>query len=173
VSKIDFITDYPAILILIIAVVVVLISKFLQKKFIDKEKIKSLQSKVKEKSKLYQDAIKSNDKNKIEKSQEEMFAIQSELMQQMMPGQMKLMLITLPIFMVVFYVLGSFYEGISFNYFFSLPTFEAFNFINPFTWIPNGFSISTGYKKAYIFSGLFASIILTIVEKMIEKKKKI
>ncbi|MDD3160274.1 MAG: hypothetical protein PHQ98_04860, partial [Candidatus ainarchaeum sp.] len=96
--------------------------------------------------------------------------VQSRLMQEMMPGQTKLMFISLPIFLVIFYILGNFYEGVAFNYFFPLPTFAAFNFINPFSWIPNGFSIVCGYKKAYIFSGLFASIGLMIIEKVIKKK---
>ncbi|MDD3159705.1 MAG: EMC3/TMCO1 family protein, partial [Candidatus ainarchaeum sp.] len=113
-SKIDLITTYPAVIIFVTALIVVSISKFLQNKFIDQNKLKSLQSEVKEKNKIYQEAAKSKDVKRLEKAQQDLLDVQSRLMQEMMPGQTKLMFISLPIFLVIFYILGNFYEGVAF-----------------------------------------------------------
>ena len=84
----------------------------------------------------------------------------------------KVMLISLPIFLVFFAGMGFFFGGISFESLIPLPKFVEFGLLNPGSWIPVGITTTTGYYKAYFFYYLIITISLGFLEKIYENKKK-
>ena len=155
----------------LIALVVVVVSKFLQSKMIDKKKQKEAQAKMKEKQKRIKELMKNGD----EKSKKEMDRLQKEMLEDMnatMQGTMKYMLVSMPLFFGAFFVLGSLYGGTIFSAPFILPKFQGFFFLNPFTWIPVGWGYETGWLKWYFIIYLIASIIIAITLKVREKVVK-
>lgn len=122
--------------------------------------LKKINIKVKE-------ALKEGNQEKTSLLQKEMFEIQGKMLQM----SNKVMLISLPIFLVAFSVLGFFYGGISFESIIPLPQFSEFGLLNPLSWMPIGITTTTGYYKAYFFYYLITTIILTIIEKIYDKKK--
>ena len=155
----------------IIALVVVVASKILQSKMIDKKKQKEAQAKMKEKQKRIKELMKNGD----EKSKNEMDRLQKEMLEDMnatMQGTMKYMLVSMPLFFGAFFVLGSLYGGMLFTAPIILPKFQGFFFLNPLTWIPVGWGYETGWLKWYFIIYLIASIIIAITLKVREKVVK-
>ena len=155
----------------LIALVVVVVSKFLQAKMIDKKKQKEAQAQMKEKQKKIKELMKKGD----EKSKNEMDRLQKEMLEDMnatMQGTMKYMIFSMPLFFGAFFVLGSLYGNMLFNAPFLLPKFQDFFFLNPLTWIPVGWGYETGWLKWYFIIYLVASIIIAVTLKIREKVVK-
>lgn len=162
-----------AVDIVLVAAGIVIVSKLLQNKLIDKEKQKASQKNMKEK----QAKIKELMKNTDEKSKREMERLQTEMLQEMnetMQGSMRYMMFSLPIFFGVWFVLGYFYGGMIIEAPFLVPKFNGFFMFNPFSWVPVDWNMQSGWLKWYFISYLLISIGLGIVLKIREiafKKK--
>ncbi len=153
----------PAIDISLITLALVVVSRFLQSKLVNKEKQKAAQQRMKEKQKRIKELIASND----ERSKNEAAALQREIFAEMgesMQGSMRYMMVSLPFFLVVFAALGFFYGGLYFDALFPIPKFEG--------WLPVGLTTKTGWFKWYFFTYLIASIVLGIVLKIWVKARE-
>ncbi len=162
----------PAIDIAVISAVLVAVSRFIQGKLVDKAKMKEIQKRSKEKQRRIKELVQRTDeqsKAEIQRLQQEMFAEMGESMQ----GSRRYMMVSLPIFLVVSFLLGTFYGGTAFDALFPLPEFNNFFLLNPLTWIPVGFSVKTGWLKWYFFSYMIVSIVLSIAAKIYGKAKKV
>ncbi|MFA6065435.1 MAG: EMC3/TMCO1 family protein [archaeon] len=162
----------PAIIIFCITVALAALSKVLQRKLIDKEKMKAFQTKIKEDQKKFNELLKEADKNK-----KEIEELQSRIMQQnmeMMNSNMKLSLFTMPAFLIAFWFLGTLYGGQLLVSIIPLPTFNNFFLLNPLSWIPVGLGMTAGYYKIYFFYYLIAAILMNYIDKGYDKfiKKK-
>jgi uncharacterized membrane protein (DUF106 family) len=157
----------PAIVILILTIVLAIVSKFIQRKFVDKQKMRSFKARVKEKQAEVKKLVKEGKQDQVGAAQKEMLAINSEMMQQ----TMKATWISLPIFLVSFAAMGFFYGGVIINSLIPLPLFINWAIWNPASWIPVGVTMTTGYYKAYFFYYLIATIVFTVIEKVYDKVK--
>ena len=158
----------PLIDISLIAVAVVVISKVMQAKFIDRKKQKESQERMKEKQKKIKELMHKEDeksKNEIEKLQKELLEEMNETMQ----GTMRYMMFSLPVFFGAFFILGAMFGIEMFETPFLVPKFEGFFFLNPFTWIPVGWVEQSGWLKLYFITYLVTSIIIGIAMKIREK----
>ena len=164
----------PLLEIGLIAIIVVVASRLLQTKFIDKKKQKETQASMK----IKQAKIKELMKNDDEKSKNEMEQLQKELfeeMGEMMQGTTRYMMFSLPIFFGVFFVLGQFYGIQVFTTPFLVPKFEGFFMLNPFSWMPVDWVNQTGWLKWYIIIYFVLSmgwgIVLKIKDIAVKKKE--
>lgn len=158
----------PALTLLVLVIILAIISKIIQRKFIDKEKMASIKAQVKEKQNEATKLLNAGKREEAMKVQGEMLEKNMEMMQM----TNKVMMVSLPIFLVFFWILGIIYGSTTFESLIPLPAFEGFNFFNPATWIPIGITSTTGYYKAYFFYYLIATITISIIEKIYEKKIK-
>jgi uncharacterized membrane protein (DUF106 family) len=153
----------------------VIISELIKWKFFDKEKVDRHQKEMKRKQGILKELMKEGDKRKkeIDKLQGEMLEHTSEIL----GASNKLMLVSLPIFLVMFWVLGFLYGGRVFDALFPLPKFVDFSILNPFSWFswfqlawpPVIFTTTTGYYKQYFFSYFVVSIIFATGKKIYAK----
>jgi len=160
----------PIIDIVLITLVVVVISRILQAKLVNKKEQKAAQKRMKEK----QAKIKELMKNSDEKSKSEMDRLQKEMFEDMnatMQGSMRYMMFSLPLFLGAFFVLGQFYGGQVLTSPTLLPKFDNFFFLNPFTWMPTGWGYETGWLKLYFVTYLISSIVIALAMKVWEKTK--
>ncbi len=158
----------PVVGISVVAIILVVISRFLQRKMIDKKKQKAAQARMKEK----QAKIKELMKNEDEKSKNEMKQLQQEIFEEMnetMQGSMKYMIVSLPLFLGAWWLMGYFYGGQLFTTPFPVPKFEGFFMFNPFTWVPTSWVTASGYAKWYIINYFIVAIVLGIAMKIREK----
>jgi len=158
----------PTIIILVIGIALAIVSKLIQRKFVDKEKMKSLKARIKEKQAEIKKLMKEGKKDKVAGAQKEMLEINSEMLQ----GTMKATWISLPVFLVSFAVMSFFYGGMTFPSLIPLPQFANWAILNPFSWVPIGITMTTGYYKAYFFYYLIATIIITVIMKIYDKMIK-
>lgn len=107
-------------------------------------------------------------KRELENLQTEMLEVNSKILNQ----SMKLMWVTMPVFLVAFAGMNYLYGGKTLESFVVLPIFNGFNMLNPFSWIPIGLSTSTGFFKMYFFYYLVISLGLNLVEKIYDKNIK-
>jgi uncharacterized membrane protein (DUF106 family) len=155
-----------------LCIVLGVISKVLQRKFIDKremdynrEKMKELQKKMNELMKIGSE----KSKKELELLQTEMLEVNSKILNQ----SMKLMWVTMPVFLIAFAGMNYLYGGKSLESFVALPMFEGFNMLNPMSWIPVGLETSgIGFFKMYFFYYLVISLVINLVEKIYDKKIK-
>ncbi len=160
----------PLIDISLISVALVVASKFLQSKLVDKDRQKAAQQRMKDKQKRIKELMGKQD----EKSKREVAKLQKELFEEMgesMQGTMRYMMFSLPLFFGAFFLLGMFYGGLTFETPFPVPKFEGFFLLNPLSWIPVGWSLTTGWLKWYFITYLITLIILSIVLKVLKKMK--
>jgi len=138
----------------IVSIVYVAVSVFLQRKLSDMKKVYAIQEETKQKSKELSDLAKANaGKEEIAKKQQELMA----LMQQSMRAQIKPMLIILPLFFIVYYLL--------------LPyAFASSHFVFQFA------GMKLGYRLFFIFIafivGLISSIFFMIHDRIKIKKEE-
>jgi uncharacterized membrane protein (DUF106 family) len=158
----------PAIVLLGFVIVLAIISKTIQRKFIDKEKMASIRAQVREKQQEATKLLKEGKQDKAMEVQNEMLEKNMEMMQM----TNKVMMFSLPIFLVFFWILGFVFGSSSFESLIPLPAFNGFSIINPASWIPVGITTTTGYYKAYFFYYLIITIILGIVEKIYDNNLK-
>jgi uncharacterized membrane protein (DUF106 family) len=146
----------------------VLVSKMLQNKFLDKEKMKRNKERMKKKQVKIKQLMKDGKKEEASELQKEIMADTME----MMKGTQKMMVVSLPL-IVVYFILGALYAGVSFESLFPIPTFIWYGFI-PFP--DGGFSIVTGWRRAYFIYYfmwfIVIGIILKVKEKMIDSEIK-
>ena len=107
-------------------------------------------------------------RKELERLQTEML----ELISKMLNSSMKLMWVTMPVFLVAFAILSYLYGGKTLESFIALPTFNGFNMLNPFSWVPTGLSVQTGFFKMYFFYYLGCSIIFNLIENVYDKQLK-
>jgi uncharacterized membrane protein (DUF106 family) len=170
---VDFVS--PALAIFAISFGMVIVSELIKWKFFDKEKVERHQKEMKKKQEILKELMKEGDKRKkeIDKLQGEMLEHTSEIL----GASNKLMLVSLPIFLVMFWILGFLYKGLIFEALFPLPKFVDFSIINPFSWFswfqpawpPIIFTATTGYYKAYFFSYFISSLIVGAIKKVYKK----
>jgi len=157
---------------LILCIVLGSITKILQRKFIDKRELEYNREKMKEMQKKMNELMKIGS----EKSRKELELLQTEMLEvntKILNQSMKLMWITMPIFLVAFTGMNHLYGGKSLESFIALPMFEGFNMLNPLSWIPVGLETSgIGFFKMYFFYYLIVSLGLNLVEKVYDKKIK-
>jgi uncharacterized membrane protein (DUF106 family) len=154
----------PAIVILLVTLAMVLVSKALQNKFLDKEKMKRQKERMKEKQKKMKELTKAGDNEKAQ-------MIQKEIMEdtmEMMKGTQKMMVVSLPL-IIVYFILGFLYVE-PFESLFPLPTFVWYFGIIP---LPDFFvwTIVTGWRRAYFIYYFIWFIIVGIILKVYEKSK--
>ena len=158
----------PAIVILIVTIGMVLVSKMLQNKFIDKEKMKRNKERMKKKQVRIKQLMKDGNKEEANVLQKEIMADTME----MMKGTQKMMVVSLPL-IVVYFILGWVYGGVTFESLFAIPTFSWYGII-PF---PNGgLSILTGWRRAYFvyyFMWFIGIGIIMKVRDIIKKRSEI
>lgn len=169
----DFVS--PAVVIFIISFGMVIVSELIKRRFFDKEKVERHQKEMKRKQGILKELMKEGDKRKseIDKLQSEMLEHTSEIL----GASNKLMLVSLPIFLTMFWVLGFLYGGRVFSVLFPLPKFVNFSILNPFSWFswfqlawpPVILTTTTGYYKAYFFSYFMSSIIIAAGKKAYKK----
>ena len=155
----------PAVVIFIMTVVLAFTSRMLQRKLVDRKKMKENQRKAKENMKLIKQYMKEGESKK-----KELDALQKEnldLQMDMMKGSNKVMLVSLPIFLVFLWALSSVYGGVVFESLFALPKFAGYFPVNLFA--AEGWTITTGYIKAYFFYSVISSILMWIVFKIFDE----
>jgi uncharacterized membrane protein (DUF106 family) len=158
----------PAVSIALTTVALVIISKILQWKFLDKEKMNSQRQMIKDKQNKVKELLKEGDhkKNEVDKLQTEIL----ELTMEMMQASNKMMFVSLPIFLLVFFVLGFVYGDQLLVSLLPLPKTNWWNIIP----IPNLFEwrLEAGYRTIYIYYYLYISIVVGIFTKIYEQIKK-
>jgi uncharacterized membrane protein (DUF106 family) len=152
----------PIVDIAIVSFGMAIVSQILQRKLIDRKKTKESQAQMKQMQKQLNELLKHGD----EKSKLESARIQNELLKLMndqMKGSMKHMLVSLPIFWIVFAVIGTVYGNVQINAPLPLPVIHrnlAFEIIQVVSWL-----------WWYIYCSLFFSVILSIILNAFDKMK--
>ena len=140
----------------------------LQNKFLDKDKMKRNKERMKKKQAKIKLLMKDGKKEEAGELQKEIMADTME----MMKGTQKMMVVSLPL-IIVYFILGALYAGVTFESLFAIPTFTWYGFI-PFP--DGGFSIMTGWRRAYFvyYFGWFIiiGIIMKVKEKIIDSEIK-
>ncbi|MDD5163547.1 MAG: EMC3/TMCO1 family protein [Candidatus ainarchaeum sp.] len=152
----------PIVDIAIISFFMAIVSQILQRKLIDRKKMKESQEKMKQMQKQMNELLKRGD----EKSKLESSRIQNEMLQLMnaqMKGSMKHMLVSLPIFWIVFAAIGAFYIGVQITSPLPLPIIHR-NFAFEIT--PN-----VSWLWWYIYCSLAFSVVLSIILNILDKMK--
>jgi len=132
--------------------------------------MREFQKKIKEDQKKFNELLK-----EVEKNKKEIEEMQSQIMHQqmeMMNSNMKLSLFTMPAFLIAFWFLSSMYTGQTLTSFVVLPTFNGFSILNPFSWVPIGLSVSTGFYKMFFFYYFISAIVVGRIEWAYDKYVK-
>jgi len=151
----------PIVEIVVMCLALAIFSQLVSRRFRAKSGFKEQQELMKKKQKEMKELMKKDPSNtkEIEKLQKETMA----LMQTMMSGSYKQMFVTLPVFLVVYWLLGFFYGGqllispIAFPKL-SMPDFGML-------------TLEMGYQRFYFFIYLILTIIIAVVLKYIDKAK--
>lgn len=149
--------------IALVSLVMVAVSQILQKRFIDKKAMKESQQKIKDNQKKIKELMGKEDKQskeQAERLQQEMMG----LMTQSMQGTMKHMVVSFPIFMVIFWLLSISYGSNVINLPTAVPVFHrdfSFEITSRISWL-----------WWYIYSSLIISIVFNIGLKIWKKTKK-
>ncbi|MEI7961284.1 MAG: EMC3/TMCO1 family protein [archaeon] len=130
--------------------------RILQRKLVDRKKVKELQKQLKEDNKRYFELIKEAEKNKKEIDEIHPRIMKAQM--DMMNSSMKVSLITLPAFLVVLYLLKEWFMTIQL-----VSPIPVIMFVN---WIPVGLTTTPGYYEAYISFSILSTILLIIIEKI-------
>ncbi len=155
----------PSIDIVMISAVLVIVSKVMQSKFMNKAQMKQ----DRETMKTQQNRVKELMGKDDEKSKQEIEQINKEMMETMqksMQTSMRYMMISLPVFLIAFYLLGMFYTQ-----------FEPFALPVALPWFAEqGFFAFTFYSETswfgwYFVSYLTMNILVGIGLKIFEKAK--
>lgn len=149
-----------------------LISKILQRKFIDKREMDYNKEKLKDYQKKMNELAKKGEGEQNKKELERLQTEMLELNSKMLNSSMKLMWVTMPVFLVAFAILSYLYGGKTLESFVVLPTFNGFNMLNPFSWVPTGLSTQTGFFKMYFFYYMACSLVMNFIEKVYDTKLK-
>ncbi|HLD58466.1 MAG TPA: EMC3/TMCO1 family protein [archaeon] len=152
----------PIVDIALVSFAMAIVSQILQRKLIDRKKMKQSQ----EQMKAMQKQLKELAKQDNEKARQESARIQNEMLKSMnenMKGSMKHMVVSLPIFFVVFAVAGGLYGGQLVHLPFPLPVVHRdFSF---------EITATVSWLWWYIYCSLAFSIIFSIILKAVDKAK--
>ncbi|MDD5148295.1 MAG: EMC3/TMCO1 family protein [Candidatus ainarchaeum sp.] len=152
----------PVVDIAIVSFVMAIVSQILQRKFLDRKKMKESQEQIKQMQKRLNELLKKQD----EQSKKEAMRLQNEMLQTMnaqMKGSMKHMLISLPIFWIVFAIVGALYLGVMITAPVALPVIHrnfSFEITQTISWL-----------WWYIYCSIIFSIIISIVLKAADLAK--
>lgn len=130
--------------------------RVLQRKLVNRRRLKELQKQVKEDQKKYFELVKEAEKNKkeIEEINPRMMKAQME----MMNAQMKVSLITLPVFLAVLFFLNEWFVKVQL-----VSPIPVVQFTN---WWPVGLTTTPGYYEAYITYSILTTIICMGIERV-------
>ncbi len=146
--------------IALVSIAMVAISQILQRKLMDKKGMKEGQGKIKEKQKRMKELLGKED----QKSKEETERLQGEMLEIMnktMKGTMKHMLVSFPIFILVFWALSATYSGTLVELPVAVPVIHrnfSFEITSSISWL-----------WWYIYTSFSISIAFNIVLKIIKK----
>ena len=153
----------PTIDIALVSVAGVCISQFLQHKMTDRKKMKEQQKKIGETQKKMNELMKKTD----QKSQDELKRMQDDMMKtmnEMMGKNMKFMVVSMVIFLPLYYFLGAVYEKEIVNLPFPIPWLGGSNFIMLYT--------QTSWIGWYIFCSLVMSLLFSAALNFYDKSKE-
>ncbi|MBN1941373.1 MAG: DUF106 domain-containing protein [Candidatus Diapherotrites archaeon] len=160
----------PIVDIALVCVVMVCISQTLQRKLVDRKKLKRDQQELKEKQKRVKELMQKEDpesKKELEKLQTEML----ELMASTMKASTKPMFVSLPLFFVVYGLLAMVYSGslieLPFPVLVLHRSAEFFNFPS----IPD-ITSQISWLWWYVYCSVTTSIIISLALKAYEKSKE-
>ena len=154
--------------IAVASMILVAITKILQSKLIDKEKMKQRQAEMKEKQKQMKELARQDD----ERSRQQMKQLQGEMLQastEMMQGNLRYMIISLPLLLVFFGLLRTFYAAEQVALPFALPWFRSFQMFNPLSWVDFTMKNPLGWLAWYVYCSLAVSLVFGIVNKVRKK----
>ena len=154
----------PAVVIFIVTLVLAFVSKVLQRKLIDQKKMKEHKLKMKENNIKMKELMKAGDAGKKELAELNKSMLQGQM--DMLQSNNKLMLVSLPVFLVFFAALGFVYGHMMIQSVIPLPSFNQFAFLNPMSWVPVGLTMTAGYYKVYFIYYLASTIIMAIIFKI-------
>ena len=154
----------PSIDVLLISGLLVVVSKFMQSRFMDKKQMAEDREKMKKQQERMKDLMNKEDK----KSKQEIEQINKDMMETMsksMQSSMKYMMISLPVFLVAFWLLGIFYAP-----------FEPYSLPVPLPWFGEGlislaFYSETSWFGWYFVSYLSFTIVIGIAGKIVSRLK--
>lgn len=153
----------PMLEIALVSVVMVGVSQILQRKLMDKKGMKEGQERIKEKQKRIKELLGKEDlksKEEVERLQKEMM----EIMQKTMKGTMKHMLVSFPIFILVYWGLGATYSGMLIDLPTAVPVIHrnfSFEITSSISWL-----------WWYIYTSFSLSIAFNIVLKIVKKVRQ-
>ena len=155
----------PTVSIFLTTVALVIISKILQWKFLDKKKMKEQREGMKIKQAKLKELAKEGEHKK-----KEVASLQQEIMEEslgMMQSTNKMMFFSLPVFLLIFWILGFVYGAEVLVSMLPLPQtiwFGPMPMPNLMEW-----RFEAGYRTMYIYYYLYLSIIVGIGLKVYEK----
>jgi uncharacterized membrane protein (DUF106 family) len=140
-----------ALEIAIISVGVFALSKLIQNRFTDKEKMMRHRAESEKKQVRVKELLKDHERNK-----EEIAKLQGEIMEhgmEIMSSSMKSMYISLPILLIIFFLLRMFYGD---QYYHTpIPIIEFTNYL------PSGLTFNPGFLELYFSLNLYTQILLS------------
>ena len=151
--------------IAIFAIILSIVSKYIQNKYVNHEELKQKQERIKEKQKKMQELIKKDDKeskNKLAELEKEVMQDAQEIMQSSMKSMMFTMLLIIPFFMFFSWN----YADVSIQLPIAIPFFAKFEFLNPFSWINFKLYHYTNWIGWYILVSLICNIAISIILKI-------
>ncbi len=158
----------PMVDIFTVTVFLVVASKYMQNKFMDKDQMKEHKEETKTKSEKVKELLKKKDPKSLKEAEK----IQNEIMEssmKVMQGSMRYMMYSLPMVMIVFFLLGQAYEKEIITLPIALPWWTAGNFLDITTWFDFKMFEQTNWFGWYFVSYLSTSIVYGIVQKTITK----
>ena len=158
----------PIIDIAGISLILAVVSKAIQNKYMDKDAMKAQQEKMKEKQKKMKELMKKEDqksKNELEALEKEMF----EAMQEMMSKSSKVMLVSLVVFLPAFAIIGFLYGEAIINLPLAVPwLMQGFDLFNIGTWGIE-FYEQTNWFGWYFLSYLVITLIINGITSVAKK----
>lgn len=154
----------PEVDIFVIVLAVSIVMQIVQRKFLDKKRMKMIQQEMREKSKKLNEMAKQG-KSETKEAKELQGQVMT-LMSESFKGMPKQMLFSMAIYVPVFFVVGALYADAVIATPFPVPWLsgEEGSIIKLFT--------ETNWFGYYVLMGLIVSIVIGIVLKVFEKVKK-
>ncbi len=160
----------PIIGIFGITAILVIVSRLMQNRFMDRDLMDEQRKEMNEKRDRMKELLSKQDEKSLkeaEKIQREML----EMSQKMMQGSMRYMMVSLPLFLGVFFLMGFVYGETIIDLPVPLPWWENAEIFNPFTWLNIKFFEQTNWFGWYFASYLFISILYGIGRRILKRIK--
>ena len=143
----------PATDIVIIALVMSIVSQLLRRRFVDEQAMKEYQKNMKERQEKMKELMKKED----QKSKQELENMQKEMMEgmsTMMQGNMKMMMVSMGIFIPLFFIVGLFYSEAVIALPIPIPWFGTEQLIQLYT--------ETSWIGWYVLNSLIFGILINV-----------